>query len=529
MTASSHDEGPDTARSEGGRPGRRRRFRFVGRFAAVLATFAAALVGNALLPRGGLPPAPAAPPPALPMEAAVARLARALQFRTISHADPALARPEELAAFQAFLVESFPRAHAALEREVIAGGSLLYTWHGRRPELPAVVLLAHQDVVPVEDPAAWTHPPFAGTVAEGYVWGRGAIDDKQSVLGILEAVEALLGEGYVPPRTVHLAFGHDEELGGRGAQAIAARLAEATPRPLFVLDEGGFYTRGIFPGLAAPAALVGIAEKGYLSLELEARHEGGHSSQPPPESAIGILARAVAALEADPFPPRLDGPSRASFEALAPHLPFPQRVALSNLWLLAPVVARTLAADPTTASIVRTTTALTVFAAGDKDNVLPQRARAVVNFRLLPGDSVAGVTERVRRVVDDDRVTVRPLASPLPGGGSEVWAVEPSGGASTTSPAYVLVADAVRQAWGGDDLVVAPVLFTGATDARHFEGVANDVYRFTGVTIAREDVPRFHGTDERLAVEDYRRVVAVYHHLLRGLDRLPGGAAPDGG
>jgi carboxypeptidase PM20D1 len=488
---------------------------------------AAVLVGNTLRSRSSLPPPPPTAPVDLPLDAAVARLSRGLQFQTVSFADPALARPAELAAFQTFLAESFPRVHATLGRETIGGGSLLYTWAGSRTDLAPVVLLAHQDVVPVEDAGSWTHPPFSGAVAGGYVWGRGAIDDKQSVFGILEAAEALLAAGFTPPRTVFLAFGHDEELGGDGARAIAALLRQRGLRPTFVLDEGGFYSRGLVPGVVAPAALVGTAEKGYLSLELEARHAGGHSSQPPRESAIGILSAAVARLEEHPFPPRLDGASRASLEAIAPHAPFGQRLALANLWLLGPVVARGLAANPTSASMVRTTTALTVFDAGDKDNVLPQRARAVVNFRLLPGDSVESVTARVREVVDDDRVAVRPLPNPRPGGGGEPLAVEASRrSSSTTSPAYVLLADAIRQAWGEPELVVAPVLFTGATDARHFEGVAEDVYRFTGVTIGPEDVKRFHGTDERLAVDDYRRVVEVYYRVLLGLERLGPATGP---
>jgi carboxypeptidase PM20D1 len=486
---------------------------------------AAVLVANALRPPPPLPPPLPGEPLALPLDAAIARLASALRFQTVSHADPALARPQELVAFQAFLRDSFPRVHTALARERVGGGSLLYTWRGARPELPPVLLLAHQDVVPVERGSRWTHPPFAGTVAGGYVWGRGAIDDKQSVMGILEAVEALLAAGWAPPRTVYLAFGHDEELGGDGAQAIARLLAARGPRPAFVLDEGGFYARGLVPGLAAPAALVGIAEKGYLSLELEVRQEGGHSSQPPAESAIGLLARAVARLEENPFPPRLDGPSRAALEGLAPHLGFGERLALSNLWLLEPVVARALAARQATASAVRTTTALTMIDAGEKDNVLPQRARAVVNFRLLPGDTVAGVTARVREVVGDERVAVRPLELPHPGGGTRALASEPSRPSSTRSAAWRLVTRAIRQAWadapgGGGELVVAPLLFTGATDGRHFEAVADDVYRFTGVTIAPEDVARFHGSDERIAVDDYRRVVAVYHRVLRGLDTL---------
>ncbi|HEV8630803.1 MAG TPA: M20 family peptidase [Thermoanaerobaculia bacterium] len=489
-----------------------------------LAALLAVMVVAALRLPAPAPPAPPLSPAPIPATAdVVARLAQALRFRTVSYDDPRRGDPAQLTALQGFLERSFPRVHAALRHEVVGGHSLLFTWPGRHPERPAVLLMAHQDVVPVEDERAWTEPPFGGVVAGGYLWGRGALDDKQAVLGILEACETLLGEGFTPERTVYLELGHDEEAGGRGARQVAELLAARRVHLAFVLDEGGFYTEGLFPGLRVPAALIGIAEKGYLSLELEARGEAGHSSRPPARMAIGALARALDRLQTHPFPPRVDGATRALLQALAPHLPFGQRLAMANLWLLEPLVARGLAADPDSAPLVRTTTALTVVRGGDKDNVLPGRARAVVNFRLLPGETPAGTLARARRIVGDPQVRMRPLAAAAAAGESpQPRAIAPPPVSRVGSPGWRVVARATEEAWGGGELVVAPWLLTGATDGRWFVPLADDVYRFTGFTIRQADKARFHGVDERIAVADYRRAIAVYYFVLRGLDRLGG-------
>ena len=482
----------------------------------------AVLVVNALrLPQPPPPPPKPAPAP-IPIAAATERLAQALRFRTVTHDDATQNDPAQLVALRDFLARSFPRVHAQLRRELVGEHSLLFTWPGRDPKLPPVLLMGHQDVVPVEDERAWKQPPFAGVISGGYVWGRGALDDKQAVLGILEASEALLGEGFVPARTVYLVFGHDEEgSGGRGASRVAELLRSRGVHFAFVLDEGGFYSEGSVPGLTVPAALVGTAEKGYLSLELTAAGEPGHSSRPPSQMAIGVLARALERLQANPFPARLEGAPRDMLVTLAPRLPFGQRIAIANLWLLSPAVARSLTGDPSSAAMVRTTTALTVVQAGFKDNVLPGRARAIVNFRLLPGDSSAAAIARVREIVDDPRVELRTLtAEGAPGEPPMPLAIEPPPVSRVGSPGWNVIARATQEAWGDGDLAVAPWLLTGATDARWFVPLADDVYRFTGYTIRPEDAARFHGIDERIAVDDYRRAIEVYYRVLRGLDAM---------
>jgi carboxypeptidase PM20D1 len=474
----------------------------------VLVLLAGVLLVNTL--RISAPPAGAIAPVngAALDDAALRRLGTAISHRTVSSGSPA-ADPAAFAAFHEFLQDAFPRAHAELNRTRIGGLSLLYEWRGTDTAASPVLFLAHQDVVPAAEPAAWTHPPFSGALEGGYVWGRGAMDDKSSLMGWLEAIEQLLASDFRPARTVYLAFGHDEETGGEeGAAAIARHLAARGVQLEFVLDEGGFVGQGLLPGVAAPVALVGIAEKGYLTVELVASEAGGHSSRPPPQTAIGMVSAAVAKLEAHPFPGRIDGATEAMFDRLAPHLPFGQRLVVANRWLLGPVLVAALESSTNTAPLVRTTTAPTMFEAGEKDNVLARHARATVNLRILPGESVATTLARIERIIDDPRVQRRATT-----------AVEPSHTSSTASPAWELLGRSIREVLG-NEIIVAPYLLFAGTDSKHFAPIAKDVYRFFPLTVTPEDVARFHGIDERIALGDYESVIAVYTQILRNLSAL---------
>ena len=441
---------------------------------------------------------------------AAARLAQAVQFKTISDTGEAPLDSSAFRALHVFLEEAFPRVHATLTRELVGGLSLLYTWPGQDAARAPVVLMAHQDVVPIEgDAAAWTQGAFDGTIEGGYIWGRGTLDDKSGLLGVLEAVEMLLEDGFAPAQTVYLAFGHDEEVGGQqGAGQIAEVLGARHDRLALVLDEGGLIVEGALPGLDAPAALIGTAEKGYLSLELIAESDGGHSSRPPGNTAVGIVSKAVATLEANPFPARLDGPTAEMFERVGPAMALGPRIVLANLWLFRGLMTRMLSAGENTSATVRTTTAATMFSAGEKDNVLPTRATAIVNFRILPGETVESVTEHVRRTIDDPRVQIRPLAEGR----------NPSPVSSSTSAAFTLLAQSIRAVSPESDLIVAPYLSIGGTDAKHFIGLSEHVYRFSAWKLGPNDLNRIHGIDERLAIDEYARVIRFYVQVLRGLN-----------
>jgi carboxypeptidase PM20D1 len=432
------------------------------------------------------------------------RLSQAVQYRTVSQ-EPSNGSFDEFLKFHKFLQESFPATHKTLTKEVVGDFSLLFTWKGQNEQLKPILLMGHMDVVPVDPPTEnkWTYPPFSGEIADGYIWGRGTMDDKVSVIGILEAVEQLLALGFQPQRTVYLAFGHDEEIGGpNGAVKIAALLDSRKVDLEYVLDEGGNITNGIIPGVAQPVALVGIAEKGYLSLELTVESSGGHSSIPPSDAAIGILSSAIYKLQTTPFPTRLTEPTLKLLEFIGPELPWMQRMALSNLWLFEPWVRKHLEKSPVGTAMIRTTQAPTIFEAGIKENVLPTKARSVVNFRLLPGDTIATVRSRVRKIIGDPQIEVTPLSVRM----------EPSPISDIESEAFGKLHSAIRQI--EPTPLVAPALLVAATDSRHYSKLTKNIFRFLPISLGLEDTRRYHGTDERISIKDYERCVRFYATLM---------------
>jgi carboxypeptidase PM20D1 len=437
--------------------------------------------------------------------AAAERLAQAIRFRSIAWGANEPVEAEALRGLHAFLVQSFPRVHAALRREIVNGHSLLYTWRGQDAGLKPILLLAHLDVVPV-DPrteAQWSHPAFAGVIADGFIWGRGTLDDKSSLLATLEAVEQLLELGFTPRRTVYLAFGHDEEvLGAEGAARIAARLAERGIQLEVTLDEAGGIVRGLMPGVEAPIAMLAIAEKGYLSLELTVQDAGGHSSAPPPSTAIGRLARAVVRLEENPLPAAISDPVEEMFKWLAPEMPLPLASLFANRWLFGPLIVAQMKASAAAHAMTHTTTAATLFRGGVKENVLPAEATAVINFRLLPGDSVENVIEHARAAIDDPSIAILPR-----------HAIEPLPVGDVKSTGFALIHRTIREVF--PDVVVAPILAIGTTDSRHYAPIAENNYRFVPWRLGPDDLGRFHGVDERLSIEAYGEGIRFYLQLLR--------------
>lgn len=464
------------------------------------------LVVNTLrVPRHQLGAQPPPAPVAMP-DSAVARLAAAVRIPTVSTSDFAQTDTAQFGRFGAFLRQAFPRVQQALTCQKFNTYGLLYEWKGRNLALKPLLLLAHYDVVPVQPGSAaqWHQPPFAGRVADGYLYGRGTLDDKLNVLGQLEAVDYLLQSNFQPERTVLLAFGQDEEtMGQRGAATIAAALQRRGIHPELILDEGGLVKTDGVAGLARPVALVGISEKGYVSLEISAVGVGGHSSMPPAYTSIGLVAAAVAKLEAHPFPARLDGGVGPLLDYLASEVPFGKRLIFANRWLFGPLVKRTLAATASGNAALRTTTAPTIFRAGTKDNVLPISAAATVNFRILPGDSVAGVVREVRHIIDDERVQVRLLKK----------GNEPAPVSSTASAAFGVLHRTIGSVF--PEALVAPYVLVGATDARSYAGLSPNTYRFSPVPMAEADIQRLHGTNERIRVADYERVIQFYVALIK--------------
>jgi len=449
-------------------------------------------------------PQTVAPPDA---DAVAQRLAESVRFPTMAKPAGQAYDAQPFLDFHAWIAATYPGLSGALQREVHADHSLLYTWKGLDPDLPPILLLAHQDVVPVEESTLpdWEQPPFAGVVEGDWIWGRGTMDDKVSLVAILEAVEALWTSGFRPKRTVMLAFGHDEEVSGVGARAMAAALKDRGLTFQFILDEGLAVTHGIVPGLDQPAALIGLAEKGYVTLDLTVAGEGGHSSMPPKHTAIGILAQAITRLEANPMPAHMDGPMARMFGALGPEMGFANKLVFANLWLLGPVVRGQLEAGNSTNASIRTTTAVTMIQGGVKENVLPQSATATVNHRIFPGETVEDVMRHVERAIDDSRITITPRGG---------FRSEPPPVSSTTSDGWAVVERTVRQSF--PDAVVAPGMSVGATDARAYTGLSDSIYRFSPLRLHKDshDTGRIHGTNERVSVANYAEAVQFYGQLI---------------
>jgi len=437
--------------------------------------------------------------------AAAERLAEAIRFPTISWEEADRFDREAFLAFHTFLERSFPRVHASLRREVVNEYSLLYTWQGEDASRKPILLTDHFDVVPVAEDTLdeWQQAPFAGVIADGFIWGRGTMDDKSGALALLEAVEGLLAQSFAPQRTIYLAIGHDEELGGdEGAGVTAALLRERGVRFDFTLDEGGAVVSGAVPGVESPLALIGIAEKGYVMIEVTAHADGGHSSMPPRTTAIGRLARAIQAIEEHPMPARVSGPAALLLDEIGEHMKFPLKTVVENRWLFGPILRAYLSGNPATNAMIRTTTAVTMVEGGVKPNVLPDTATASVNFRLLPGDTGEDVLAHVREAVDDDDVDVE-----------LTYAHEASHVADPESASFELLRASLDEVM--PDVIAAPYLSLGGTDTKHYVDLAENSYRFNALRAGPDDLTRAHGVNERVAVANYTECIAFNEAVIR--------------
>lgn len=432
----------------------------------------------------------------------VATLAEAIRCRTVVLDDGT----RDAAAFDhlgAMLERRYPRVHEELRRETFDRHGLLYTWAGADPGLDPVVLMAHQDVVPVEEGTEedWVAAPFDGAQVDGKLYGRGALDCKGPLIAIFEAIEHLLEHGFTPQRCILVVCGHDEEQGGdRGARVIAEELRARGVTPWFVVDEGGAVAEGVLPAIRSPIAVVGIAEKGIMNVRLTARGEGGHSSMPPARTAIAVLAAAIARLEAEPVPARIE-PLAPALKALSGRLPHLLGALLSTR-VVARLASRAFARIPRLDALQRTTVVPTILSGGVKANVVPQSASVVMNVRVIPGDTTTSVIDHIERVVGEDiEVEADPRSIK-----------EPTSYSSVDSGAWQVLAGVVRDVF--PRAIVAPYVLTGRSDSRYFEGLAGDVYRFSPFVLDSEGMRGFHGTNEHVRVADAQRAVAFFARLI---------------
>lgn len=450
--------------------------------------------------------------------AAAPKLSRLITYRTVSSREPQDIEIGEFDGFIRALPELYPLVHRHLVLERVNGYGLLYHWKGNPgPGAPEdagagagaadgpLVLMAHYDVVPAAHPEAWQHPPFSGDVSDGVIRGRGTLDDKGSLAAILQAVELLLAEGFVPARDVCLFFGNNEEASGVTAEVAAALLEGRGIRPWMVLDEGGAVAVQAFPLVDCPVAVVGVTEKGILDVELSTEDPGGHASTPHRRGATARLARAIVRLDEHPLPAALPPPTVEMFGRLAPAARFPAGLVFGNMGFFRGPLTRILARlGGESEALTRTTVAVTQLRGSSAANVLPSRVTANANVRVAVGDTVEGTVKRLRRIIRDPSVSLRVIE------GSE-----PSPVSATDNRQFALLAQTITEVF--PDAVPAPYIMLGGTDSRRFTGICSAVYRFAPFRMDRQARASIHGNDECLGVETFGEGILFYVRLLRSL------------
>jgi carboxypeptidase PM20D1 len=414
------------------------------------------------------------------------------------------------------LRERFPRVHETLACDKVNDLSLLYRWTGKDESLEPILLMSHLDVVPIEEGTRdqWYDKVGKAQFDEQFVWGRGALDVKCGVVGILSAVEHLVTEGFQPQRTVYIAMGHDEEVGGEyGNGEMARRFADEGLRFSFVLDEGGAILSEIIPGVSAPVAFVGIAEKRYAECEIVAIGEGGHGSMPG-RSAISNLAEAIRRIEQQPMPTRMTVATATLFDFVGPEMPLPLRTVVGNRGLLEPLLTWQLARGSTTSAVVRSTINVTQVSSNSVSNANPTQAYATLNIRLLPGDTIEDVQNHLNRITAD-------LQSHDHRSGKNVAAIKfewmPIARGDLVSPTdcdeFRQIQKSIHEVF--PDVTVAAGLTSVSTDSSWYYGVTDKVYRFIPMRVAGTDVARIHGINERIGIENMGEIARFFAQLLR--------------
>ena len=440
-------------------------------------------------------------------DAAIGRLQALIRIPTISRKPPESADETQFAAFRALLASLYPLTHAHLEVQQVGGGALLLRWPGTGTGAPTV-LMAHYDVVPADD-EGWTYPAFGaelvGERAERRIWGRGAIDDKGMLAAIIEAVEAQLAAGFQPDADVYLSFGHDEETAGTGAVAVAALLESRGIHPKLVIDEGGAVVTGVFPGVTAPTALIGVTEKGGAGVELVVDKKGGHASTPVKGGATATLARAILRLDRQPSRARISDPVLQMIRTLGAHSRQPLRFVFTHATAFRPLLTFAFGRiSPETSALVRTTRAVTRLTGSAADNVLPERATAMVNVRVNVGSSLQEAVDDIRRTVDDPDVEVR-----------LVYGSEPAPVSRSEGAVWDLLSDAITDVFPGS--IVSPFVMIQASDSRSFAAISDGVYRFLPFDLTRAERETLHAIDESIRVSTYLNGIRFFRRLIEVL------------
>lgn len=435
-----------------------------------------------------------------PLQPPVLKLAELIKLPTVSFTDYGTIDKDAFAGMKNYLETNFPNLLRAAELIILNEFSYIVHWKGSDPELKPGLLLAHFDVVPA-DSGDWSVPPFEGRIQDGYVWGRGALDTKCTLIGMLEAAEQLVLNGFRPRRSWYLTSGGDEETFGiEGAQKIAAYFEKEGIRFEFVLDEGTIVSSGMLSDVQKPLALLGICEKGYADILLETEGPGGHASMPPAKNPATVLLRAVSRIEGRKKRRKITYSLKYFLHSLSPHVSFWKALVYSNIWLFSPVIKRIMDRSPQTRALVETTSALTIFSAGEKENVIPSHARAVYNVRILPGETVAGTMRKFVKLIRNPEVRVSLL--------DEREVNDPVSETSYEDEISRRIVGVIRKVF--PEAVVAPFMSTVTTDSKYYQNLTDRIYRFVPMILTPEKLQRIHGVDERISFENLSYILHFY-------------------
>lgn len=433
-------------------------------------------------------------------EKAVSDLAKMVKCKTVSHSDRALDDESEFVKFKSLLPTLFPKIYESCEIEEPSDRAILFCYRGKKHNSPTV-LMAHYDVVEVEE-AEWEKPPFCGEVENGVLWGRGTLDTKGTLNGAMQALEKLIGEGFVPEEDIYLAFAGDEEINGTGASSIVDLFEKRGITPGFVLDEGGAVVQNVFPGVKEPCALVGIAEKGMLNVRFSFSGNGGHSSSPKPHTPVGMLSRAAVDIEAHPFKFRVCKATRAMLDTLARRSTFLYRIIFANLWLFAPVlnlICKKSGGELN--ALLRTTCAFTQMKGSKGVNVIPSNAEMRANLRIIPGETKEDALAYLKKQVKNPEITV-----------SEINGTNPSPISEVGSDGWNKVTAAIGATWR--DAIISPYLMFACSDSRHWGRISDKVYRFSAMALTKEERGTIHGNNERIPVDTVKKTLEFYVRLM---------------
>ncbi len=426
------------------------------------------------------------------------RLSLLVQQETISHYSQL--DKAKFYRFQALLQEMFPSIFRVCEKEDFHG-SFLMRWPGKKSEKP-IMLMNHHDVV--EASGEWTFPPFAGTIAENKIWGRGTLDTKGGLWAMLQAADELAESGFVPAQDVYFMSGCNEETDGAGADEISSVLLQRGMRFAMVLDEGGMIMQEPIGGANGTYAMVGVGEKGCVDLKFIARSAGGHASTPGKNTPLVRLGKFMAAVEkSNMFKADISPAVSKMFQMVSLSMKQPLRFILGHSKFFKPILLKVIpSVSSTAAAMLKTTVAFTMASGSEGSNVLPQEACVIGNMRFSHHEgqknSISAI-EKLAKKYEIETIILKPgIASPL---------------SNYETDYFSLLERAMRTVF--PEVITSPYIMNGASDCRFMSRVSDQCFRFAPFLISDKQMDSIHGIDENIDVNALIPAVEFYKFIIR--------------